>query len=89
MATTTVDNVKRNGFYRLLGDSKKQAYQVMELWPKVMTVKCGDNGCMTKPYDQFVLVEDTLGYTLHKWPHEVEDHREGRLGHTAVKPLFD
>lgn len=88
MATTTVDNVKRNGFYRLFGDSKKEAYQVMELWPKVMTVKCS-NGCMTKPYDQFVLVEDTLGYTVHKWEHEVEDNRGGTIGHTPVTRLFD
>jgi hypothetical protein len=75
MAVTTKENVVKNGFYRLLGNPKKQAHQVMELYPAYMTVKSSEHGCISKPYDQFELVDDTTGYELDKWHHEIEDRR--------------
>lgn len=39
------------------GKQLREAMQVMECWPSVMTVACA-GGCMDKPYDHFVKVED-------------------------------
>ena len=53
-----------------------EAMQVMELWPNVMTVKCGKNGCMTLPYDHFEKVADVTKFkNVHRYDFELEDRR--------------
>lgn len=53
----------------------QDAMQVMECWPEVMTVKT-DGGCMVKPYDHFVKVEDISDFKkIHKSPY-FEDNRK-------------
>ena len=76
-------DIKQGDFFTLSRDKGyaqfqcNEAMQVMELWPKVMTVKCGKNGCMTLPYDHFVKVEDITKFKkVHRYDFELEDRRK-------------
>lgn len=53
---------------------RKDAMQVMEVWEKVMTVYCGNDHCMTKPYSHFEKVDNTTGKNVHNAPY-FEDNR--------------
>lgn len=59
------------------GQQLKEAMQVMECWPAVMTVKCA-GGCMDKPYDHFEKVEDLSGFAVVHRSEYFEDHRQGK-----------
>jgi hypothetical protein len=57
------------------GKQLREAMQVMECWPTVMTVKCA-GGCMDKPYDHFVKVKDVSGMdSVHRSDY-FEDNRK-------------
>lgn len=71
----TAHNVKPKGYYKRKDDSKKEAYQPMELWVGLMTVKVGGQGCMNIRYMDVEEVVDTTGYKLFDWKYPVEDRR--------------
>ncbi|WP_297095553.1 hypothetical protein [uncultured Draconibacterium sp.] len=55
------NKIKEGDFFKLKsgysGKATNKAMQVMELWPKSMTVKT-KGGCLTKPYSEFEKVND-------------------------------
>lgn len=57
MSTVTKESVKEGQFFKLKGDSRKYACQVMECWDSVLSVKVG-KGIMDKPYEAYELVTD-------------------------------
>lgn len=59
-----IENIKEGDWFRLskqFGYSPSQrthVYQIMEISDNVMTVKTEGNGCMTKSFEHFEIVED-------------------------------
>jgi hypothetical protein len=71
------DTIKEGDFFTLRGD-QSHAYEVMECWPEVMTVKCSGAGCMHLPYSHFGRVSDLSKFkeqNIHRWGQGLEDHR--------------
>jgi hypothetical protein len=76
-----VEDVRKGDFFTLspakgyTGKQLRQAMQVMECWPSTMTVKCA-GGCMDKPYDYFVKVDNVTEMDdIHKSDY-FEDNRK-------------
>lgn len=72
----TVYNVNPKGFFKRKDDSRKEAFQPMELWNGLMTVKVSESGCMNIRYMDAEEVVDTTGYKLVEWNFPVEDNRD-------------
>jgi hypothetical protein len=70
----TAYNVKKDAFYRVKGDSRREGFGVMELWDGLMTVKI-PNGCMNIRYCDAEELEVQEGDKLYEYPHPVEDRR--------------
>jgi hypothetical protein len=72
----TVYNVNPKGYYKKKNDSRKEAYQPMELYNGLMTVKVNTHSCMSIRYMDTEEVENTEGYKLINWDYPVEDNRD-------------
>jgi hypothetical protein len=75
-----MNNISEGDFF-ILSPSKgykgrqiREAMQVMELWPNLMTVKC-EGGCMDKPYDYFEKVSDLSKMDKIHYSNYFEDNR--------------
>jgi hypothetical protein len=66
-------DVNENDYFILSYEIRKEAYQVMECWDNLMTVKT-KNGCMDKPYHEYEKLTDTTNYKLNKSDY-FEDNR--------------
>lgn len=62
---------EKKGYSR---NMRNAAMQVMECYNLHMTVKC-KNGCMTKPYDHFQKIDDTLSCAYVYYAPYFEDNR--------------
>ena len=81
----TVDSIKEGDYFVLVSDihHKRNAVQVMGVWPGCITVKCGDgkktSGCMGLNFNEVRHIEadDVKNFkVISYWPHGMEDNRE-------------
>lgn len=81
----TVDSIKEGDFFVLVIDihHKRNAMQVMEVWPGRITVKCSDwektSACMILNFNEVRHIEadDVKNFkVISYWSHGLEDNRE-------------
>lgn len=81
METLRPADVQESDFFTLspakgyAGKQLREAMQVMECWPSVMTVKCA-GGCMDKRYDHFAKITDLSGMDEVHRSDYFEDNRK-------------
>lgn len=71
----TAETVNPHGYYKHIGDTRKIAHPVMELWPTTIVLKSSEGGCFSEPYHNFEEVTDLSDHKLVKWNGGVEEHR--------------
>ena len=81
----TIDSIKEGDFFVLVSDIhyKRNAMQIMEVWPGCVTLKCSDykknSACMTLNFSEIRHIEgdDVNNFkVINYWPHGLEDNRE-------------